>query len=61
MIELFFIQYILITIIAFMLTEKYPPSYMWTAADKPTKFVACMIPIYREIIMLITLYNKNEI
>jgi len=61
MIELFFIQYILITIIAFMLTEKYPPSYIWAATDKPTRFVACMIPIYREIIMLIALYNKNEI
>lgn len=59
MTELFIIQYILVTIIAFLLTEKYPPSYVWKECDKATRFVGCMIPIYREIIMLIIVWNKR--
>jgi hypothetical protein len=59
MTELFIIQYILVTIVAFMLTEKHPPSYMWKNCDKATRFVGCMIPIYREIMMLIILWNRK--
>lgn len=59
MTELFLIQYVLVTIVAFLLTEKHPPSYMWKNFDKATRFVGCMIPIYREIIMIIILWDKK--
>jgi hypothetical protein len=59
MIELFIIQYVLVTVIAFMLTEKHPPSLVWKKCDKATRFVGCMIPIYREVIMIIVLWNKK--
>ena len=59
MIELFIIQYVLVTVIAFMLTEKHPPSDIWKKCDKVTRFVGCMIPIYREIIMIMILWNKK--
>lgn len=61
MIELFIIQYVLVTAIAFSITEKYPPSWVWSSNDKVIRFLGCMIPIYREIIILIVLWQRNEI
>ena len=61
MIELFVIQYVLVTIIAFLITEKYPPSWIWSTNDLPIRFAGCMIPLYREIIILIVLWQRNEI
>lgn len=61
MIELFIIQYVLVTVIAFLITEMYPPSQIWSSNHKAIKFVGCMIPIYREIIILIILWQRNEI
>ena len=56
MIELFIIQYVLVTVIAFLITEQ-----IWSSNHKAIKFVGCMIPIYREIIILIILWQRNEI
>lgn len=61
MIELFLIQYILVTAIAFLITERYPPSWIWSTNDKVIRFIGCMIPIYREIIILLILWQRNEI
>lgn len=59
MTELFVIQYVLVTIIAIILTERYPPHSAWSVCNKFTRVFACMIPIYREVVVLIVIWNKK--
>jgi|SaaInl1SG_22_DNA_1037389.scaffolds.fasta_scaffold15244_4 hypothetical protein len=62
MIELFLIQYLLVTILAIIVTEKFVPTeqpWQWKQAHKIERYLACCIPVYREIIMLAILWNKK--
>lgn len=58
MITLFVAQYILGTIIAIVITERYVPRdfpWVWHRASKFERYIACLIPIYREIIVILVL------
>jgi len=62
MTELFVVQYVLVTILAIIVTENFVPTtqpWNWKTAHKIERYMACCIPIYREVIMIIILWNKK--